>query len=103
MNSVAVVEGETMDDFPEFMKCSANQIAKSSQATPGVESYVFDGADGSQMAFWTCHQTAASAPHVHEYDEYMVVVQGCYTLIVRGSRRLVARDRKSTRLNSSHT
>jgi mannose-6-phosphate isomerase-like protein (cupin superfamily) len=75
-----------MDDFPEFMKCSANRIATSSQATHGVEGYVFDGADGSQMAFWTCHETASSAPHVHEYDEYMVVLQGCYTLIVDGRR-----------------
>jgi len=75
-----------MDDFPEFMKCSANRIATSSQATPGVEGYVFDGADGSQMAFWTCRETASSAPHVHDYDEYMIVVQGCYTLIIDGRR-----------------
>jgi quercetin dioxygenase-like cupin family protein len=75
-----------MDDFPEFMKARANRIATSSQATPGVEGYVFDGADGSQMAFWTCHQTAASAAHVHDYDEYMIVVQGCYTLIIDGQR-----------------
>jgi mannose-6-phosphate isomerase-like protein (cupin superfamily) len=75
-----------MDDFPTFMKCSANRIATSSQATHGVEGFVFDGADGSQMAFWTCHETASSAPHVHDFDEYMVVVQGCYTLIVDGRR-----------------
>jgi mannose-6-phosphate isomerase-like protein (cupin superfamily) len=75
-----------MDDFPEFMKCPANKIATSSQATPGVEGYVFDGADGSQMAFWTCPETAVSAPHVHEYDEYMMVAQGCYTLIIGGRR-----------------
>ncbi len=75
-----------MDDFPEFMKCPANRIARSSQSTAGVEGYVFDGADGSQMAFWTCHETAVSAPHVHDYDEYMVVVQGRYTLIVGGRR-----------------
>jgi len=80
------IEGETMDDFPEFMKSSGNRIATNSQATPGVEGYVFDGADGSQMAFWTCRQTAVSAPHVHDFDEYMTVVQGCYTLIVGGRR-----------------
>jgi mannose-6-phosphate isomerase-like protein (cupin superfamily) len=55
-----------MDDFPEFMKSSANRIATSSQATPG--------------------EAAVSAPHVHDYDEYMVVVQGCYTLIVDGKK-----------------
>ena len=75
-----------MDDFPGFMKRPANRIAASSQATPGVEGYVFDGADGSQMAFWTCRETALSVPHVHDYDEYMVVVQGCYTLIIEGQR-----------------
>src|SRR5271157_2313225 len=79
-------EGETMDDFPEFMKSSANKIATSSQSTPGVEGYVFDGVDGSQMAFWTCHQTAVSATHTHEYDEYMIVVQGCCTLTIGGRR-----------------
>jgi mannose-6-phosphate isomerase-like protein (cupin superfamily) len=75
-----------MNEVPEFMKRPANKIATSSQATPGVGGYVFDGADGSQMAFWTCRENAASAPHVHEFDEYMLVVQGCYTLIIEGQR-----------------
>lgn len=76
----------SMDDFPEFMKRAVNRIAKSNQATPGVEGYVFDGADGSQMAFWTCRETAVSAAHSHEYDEYLIVVQGQYTLIIDGRR-----------------
>jgi quercetin dioxygenase-like cupin family protein len=75
-----------MDDFPQFMKHPANRIAKTHQATPGVEGYIFDGADGSQMAFWTCRETAASAAHAHDYDEYIIVVQGCYTLIIEGER-----------------
>ena len=76
-----------MHDFPEFMKNPANRIAKTDQATPGVEGYVFDGADGSQMAFWTCRQTASSVAHVHDYDEYMLVVEGRYTLII-GVKRI---------------
>ncbi|HEY6338796.1 MAG TPA: cupin domain-containing protein [Candidatus Sulfotelmatobacter sp.] len=75
-----------MKAFPEFMKQPANRVATGSQATPSVEGYVFDGADGSQMAFWTCFQTAAATPHVHEFDEYMVVVEGCYTLVVDGEK-----------------
>ena len=75
-----------MDHFPEFMKKPANRIAAAQQATPGVEGYVFDGADGSQMAFWTCSESAESAGHQHDYDEYMLVVQGCYTLIIEGQR-----------------
>jgi mannose-6-phosphate isomerase-like protein (cupin superfamily) len=76
-----------MRDFPEFMKRPANRIDTASQATPGVEGYLYDGAEGSQMAFWTCHETAAATPHVHDFDEYMVVIEGCYTLVI-GSERI---------------
>jgi quercetin dioxygenase-like cupin family protein len=75
-----------MNTFPEFMKHPANRIVRSSQATPGVEGYVFDGNDGSQMAFWTCSENAVSTEHVHDYDEYILVVQGCYTLVIDGKR-----------------
>jgi quercetin dioxygenase-like cupin family protein len=75
-----------MNDFPDFMKNPANRIARTNQATPDVEGYVFDGANGGQMAFWTCHQTASSAAHVHDFDEYVVVVEGCFTLIIEDER-----------------
>ena len=84
--SFLAIRCSSMDAFPEFMKNPANRIARSNQATPGVEGYVFDGADQSQMAFWTCTQTATSAEHVHEFDEYMLVVQGRYTLLIAGRR-----------------
>jgi mannose-6-phosphate isomerase-like protein (cupin superfamily) len=79
-----------MREFPEFMRQPANRIAAGSQSTPGVEGYVYDGADGGQMAFWTCPQPASSAPHVHEFDECLVVVEGCYTLMI-GDKRIAIR------------
>jgi mannose-6-phosphate isomerase-like protein (cupin superfamily) len=66
------------------MKNPANRIAAEAQYTPGIEGYVFDGADGSQMAFWTNTRGGASASHIHDYDEYMVVVQGGYTVHMGG-------------------
>ena len=45
------------------MKSPVNRIATSSQHTPGVEGYVFDGADGSQMAFSTVELDAVTAEH----------------------------------------
>ncbi|MGB9455129.1 MAG: cupin domain-containing protein [Bryobacteraceae bacterium] len=75
-----------MSDFPQFMKHPANRIATADQATPAVEGYIFDGTEGSQMAFWTCQETAGSAEHVHDYEEYMLVVEGCYTLHIDGQR-----------------
>jgi len=75
-----------MHAFPEFMRTAANRIATQSQATPGAEGYVCDGADGSRMAFWTCQEAAASAAQVHDYHGSMVVVQGRHTLLIDGKR-----------------
>ncbi|MGD0795066.1 MAG: cupin domain-containing protein [Dehalococcoidales bacterium] len=75
-----------MKDFPEFMKNQANKISAGSQYTKGIEGYVYDGADGSQMTHWTYLEAGQSAAHTHEYDEYMMVVQGQYTLIISGKR-----------------
>lgn len=71
--------------FPEFMRNPKNAIASASQSK-GVEGYVYDGADGSQVAYWTCAEGGISKEHVHDYDEYMLVVEGCYTLIMGGKK-----------------
>ena|ERR1019366_110942 len=73
-----------MPDFPAFMRNPANRIATSSQHTPGVVGYIFDGADGSQMAFWTVERDAITAEHVHQFDEWFVVVEGSYVLLLNG-------------------
>jgi quercetin dioxygenase-like cupin family protein len=75
-----------MTAFPDFMKRAANRIMRSNQATPGVGGYVFDGIDGSQMAIWTCSQDAVAAEHADDFDEYMLVVQGYYLLVIEGQR-----------------
>jgi mannose-6-phosphate isomerase-like protein (cupin superfamily) len=75
-----------VNDFPEFMKNPLNKIARESQHTSDIEGYVFDGADGSQACFWKCFQDRASTTHCHEFDEYMLVVQGEYTVIIGEER-----------------
>jgi quercetin dioxygenase-like cupin family protein len=75
---------ESMIDFPAFMKNPANQISTASQHTPGVTGYVFDGADGSQMAFWSVERDAATAEHVHPFDEWFLVISGSYVLTLEG-------------------
>ena len=75
-----------MGKFPEFMRNPANRIAVETQYTKGIEGYMYDGADGSQMAFWTNPDGGVSAEHTHPYDEYFVVVEGRYTVIIGGKR-----------------
>jgi mannose-6-phosphate isomerase-like protein (cupin superfamily) len=72
------LEGE-MNDFPEFMRNPLNAIDPKSQS-PGNVGYVYDGIDGSQMAIWTSLEDVISKEHVHDYDEYFIVVEGEYKL-----------------------
>lgn len=73
-----------MKEYPVFMRNAKNAISEGSQSTQasGIEGYVYDGIDGSQMIHWTCRTSGKSAEHVHEYDEYFVVIEGEYTLII---------------------
>ncbi len=74
-----------MNEFPNFMKNPVNMVDPASQFTPGIEGYVYDGLDGSQMAFWTYAEDAVSKEHDHPYEEYIVVVQGQYNLYIDGN------------------
>ena len=71
-----------MIDFPEFMKNCRNCISSKEQNTKDIEGYFYDGADGSQMAFWTYYADRTSKKHTHQFDEYMVCVCGQYTVIM---------------------
>ena len=67
------------------MKSAENSISSASQSE-GIEGWVYDGIDGKQMAYWKCLVDGTSNEHVHDYDEYFVVVQGGYTLIIANER-----------------
>lgn len=74
-----------MNAFPKFMKNPANAIA-SRQTSKGVEGYVYDGVDGSQATIFQCAKDGISKEHVHDFDEYFVVIQGEYILGLEGKR-----------------
>ena len=75
-----------MADFPAFVKNPANRVASSSQYTRDVEGYVFDGADGSQVALWSAHADRVSEEHVHPFDEYVLVIEGRCVVILDDAR-----------------
>jgi len=97
-----------MADFPAFMKSPLNRIASSSQYTDDIEGYVFDGADGSQVAFWKARTDRTSKEHAHDFDEYVLVIEGRCTAIAGDvTRELSAGDElvipKGTRQSMSVT
>jgi quercetin dioxygenase-like cupin family protein len=73
-----------MKDFPAFMKNKKNSINASQQNTKDIEGYYYEGNDGSQMTFWTCSSDRISNEHKHDFDEYMVCVQGQYIAVLEG-------------------
>ncbi len=67
-----------MKDFPEFMNNEVNLINPDKQNTKDVKGYFFQGADDSQMAYWTSSSDRVSKKHTHDFDEYLVCVHGQY-------------------------
>ena len=66
-----------------------NKVDAGQQNTRDVEGYFYEGADGAQMAFWTCRSAATSQKHTHPFDEYMVCVAGEYTAYVGGVKTVL--------------
>ena len=60
------------------MKREINQVDASQQNTQDIEGYYYQGHDDSQIAFWECHADRVSQRHKHEFDEYILCVQGEY-------------------------
>lgn len=78
-----------MKDFPDFMKNEKNHIDSTQQNTKDIDGYYYEGADGSQMAFWTCYSDRVSKEHMHNFDEYMVCVCGQYTVTMNGKEYIL--------------
>jgi quercetin dioxygenase-like cupin family protein len=76
-----------MNEFPEFMRNPKNRVHSASHYVAGLEGFVFDGADGGQIAIWTGREAGVAAEHKHPFDEYIVAVQGKYTVCI-GSQRI---------------
>jgi catechol 2,3-dioxygenase-like lactoylglutathione lyase family enzyme/quercetin dioxygenase-like cupin family protein len=77
-----------MGSFPEFMKNQANRVDAAQQNTADVEGYFYQGAAG-QMAFWTCPEARESQPHTHPFDEWMLIIEGEYTMCTAEGERVL--------------
>ena len=73
-----------LSEFPKFMRQSCNAVRNKEQ-DGGMEGYVFDGADGSQIVIWQFPTGRKSEIHIHDYDEYAIVVHGTFTGTIGGN------------------
>ncbi len=79
-----------MKHFPEFMKSHKNKNNQAQQNADDLEGYLFEGADGLQIAFGECHSNQKSQKHIHDIDEYMICVSGEYTAYFNGKEIILS-------------
>jgi quercetin dioxygenase-like cupin family protein/GNAT superfamily N-acetyltransferase len=84
------IDPNSKKDFPLFMKDKKNRIDPGKQYTEGIEGFVYDSGDRNQMAYWTCYKDRVSDEHVHDFDEYIIVVRGQYTVIMQGKECILS-------------
>ncbi|NMO15308.1 hypothetical protein HPC49_53300 [Pyxidicoccus fallax] len=70
--------------FPAFMTGAANRVAPASLRIPGVEAFVFDGADGTQLTLCHAKSDAETGEQWRDSDEYLVVLEGRYVVRING-------------------
>lgn len=70
-----------MKHFPEFIRNNKNRVP---DAPEGMEGFVFDGADGSQVILWENASGGSVGLHTHDFWEYCYVLEGTYEGIVDG-------------------
>jgi quercetin dioxygenase-like cupin family protein len=70
-----------MKHFPDFIRNEKNRVPN---APEGMEGFVFDGADGSQIVLWENVAGGSVELHQHDYWEYCYVLDGCYEGVVDG-------------------
>jgi|LFRM01.1.fsa_nt_gb quercetin dioxygenase-like cupin family protein len=70
-----------MRKFPDFIRSEKNRVP---EAPEGMEGYVFDGADGSQIVLWENETGGSVGLHTHDFWEYCLVLDGYYEGIIDG-------------------
>ncbi len=66
--------------LPEFVRDEKDEIGSQSHFSRGIKGWVFEGASGHQATVWECDEDGESKPHTHEFDEWLIVVSGEYTI-----------------------
>jgi len=72
-----------MNNFPPFMMTQANAVPSQSQSV-GVKGWIYTGNDEKQTAYWVCEKDGVSKEHIHDFEEYFMVIDGEYVLEIVG-------------------
>jgi hypothetical protein len=70
-----------MQDFPELMK-NLNCTPDKDQHTQSIEGYYFEDAEDSRAACWFCRADQTSKEHSHDFDKYMICIDGQYNIAI---------------------
>ena len=71
----------TRVQFPDVIRDPALEVNSDIE---GLSGYMFEAPNGSQIVFWECDKKTEVKPHKHDFDEYVLVVEGCCIETVEG-------------------
>jgi quercetin dioxygenase-like cupin family protein len=92
-----------LDKFPNFMKNQSNAIRGNAENT-AADGFVFDGADGSQLAIWEYAADSLTPEETHDFDEYVLVVDGLYIIKIGQQQIQLTKGMEYTiAANTKHT
>lgn len=97
-----------LGSFPAFMLGAANRVADASLSIPGVETYAFNGADGTQLILCHAKSDAETGEQWRDVDEYVVVLEGNYVVSINGMEMHLGAGRefvipRSARISGRYT
>ncbi|MFP2929427.1 SRPBCC domain-containing protein [Pyxidicoccus sp. 3LG] len=68
--------------FPTFLTTPANRVDGAALHAPGVEAFLFDGADGNQVVLCHAKSDVDTGEHPQDFEEYFMVLEGTYLLTI---------------------
>lgn len=75
-----------MKNIPPHFK-DLDQALAQALLSKEIRGYVFDHIQGIQVAHWNCLEEIVADSHVHDFDEYFLILKGIYFLIINGSEQ----------------
>jgi hypothetical protein len=83
-----------MSKFPEFIKSSTDPVPEIARWNlGGGEGAVFAGNRGNSVV-WTYPRSQQSESGINRFDEYVAVLEGCYTVTANGTSTAYGPDQQ---------
>ena len=83
-----------MSKFPEFIKSSTDPVSEIARWNLGGGAGTFFTGNWGNSVLWTYPRSQQSEPSINRFDEYVAVLEGCYTVDANGTSTAYGPDQQ---------